>query len=104
MKPHGVALDSQEIQDFCRRWKIKGLSVFGSILRDDFGPESDVDFVVDYDEDADWDLFDAMSMQEELEAILGRSADLLDRKGIESSENRFLKHAILSTQVPVYGS
>jgi uncharacterized protein len=103
MKPHGIDLDSPAIRDFCRRWKIHELSVFGSILRDDFRPDSDIDFLADYDEDATWDLFDAIHMREELEALLGRSVDIVDRFAIEHDANRFVKKAILSTAELIYG-
>ncbi|HET6387286.1 MAG TPA: nucleotidyltransferase domain-containing protein [Armatimonadota bacterium] len=104
MKPHGIDLDSGAIQMFCEKWKIKRLSVFGSILRDDFGPDSDVDFVAEYEEDADWDLLDCLRAQEELQSIIGRKVDLLERAGIDSSANRFLKKEILSTLETVHAA
>src|ERR1041385_3234760 len=92
-----IDLKSESIREFCSRWKIKELSVFGSILRDDFGPGSDIDFMVDYEAEADWDLFDHFRMQDERASIVGREVDVLDREGLESSENRFLKKEILSS-------
>ena len=96
MTAHGIKLDTTTIREFCARWKIKELRVFGSILRDDFRPDSDIDFIADFDEDSDWDLFDHMEMEEELAAIVGRNVDLLTRYSVETSQNRFYKHRILS--------
>ena len=95
-------LDSQAIRRFCTQWKINELSVFGSILREDFRPDSDVDFLADFDEDAEWDLFDHMDMEEELAAIVGRPVDLLTRYSVETSRNRFYKKEILSTAESIF--
>src|SRR2546423_14036724 len=79
MIAHGIDLNSEAIRDFCRRWKIRELSVFGSILRDDFRPHSDSDFLLDHDDDAEWDMFDHFDMEDELAGILARNVDLVDR-------------------------
>ncbi len=100
----GIELDSQAMRDFCARWKLTELSVFGSILRDDFRPDSDVDILVDFGADAEWSLFDVMEMREELCNILGREVDLIDRVGLESSQNRYLKKEIFSTLEQVIAS
>ena len=102
MTIHGIDLDSQAIRNFCRKWKIKELSVFGSILREDFRPESDIDFLVTYDRNATWDLYDAQLIREELAGVVGRSVDLISRSAIERSDNRFVKKEVLSTAESVY--
>src|SRR5258707_11862502 len=104
MIAHGIDLNSDSIRGFCRKWRIRELSVFGSILRDDFGPRSDIDFLADFAEDAEWDLFDQMDMEDELAEIVGRDIDLLTRFGLESSSNRFLKREILSHLERVYAA
>ena len=71
MIAHGIDLNSEAILDFCRKWKIRELCVFGSILRDDFRPDSDIDFLVDFEAGAAWDLFDRFDMEEELAGIVG---------------------------------
>jgi Predicted nucleotidyltransferases len=101
MTKHGIDLASEAIQAFCRKWKITELSVFGSIVRDDFRPDSDVDFLVSWDESAEWDICDHLDMEEELGGILGRKVDLVSRSTIETSKNRFRKKEILSTAEPV---
>lgn len=105
MTIHGIHLDSQAIRDFCRKWKIKELSVFGSILRDDFRPDSDIDFVTDFEDCPqvdNYDLFDDIHMREELSQIVGRDVDLVDRSVLESHSNRFIRAELLSTAEPVY--
>jgi predicted nucleotidyltransferase len=102
MNIHGIDLDSRGIRDFCNKWKVQELSVFGSILRDDFRPDSDIDFLITYDQDAEWDLSDAVIMKEELARIVGRPVDLISRTAIERSDNRFIKKEVLSTSEPVY--
>ena len=97
MTRHGIELDSQAIRSFCRRWKISDLAVFGSILRDDFHPDSDVDFLVDFDADEDWDLFDDLAMRDELSEIIGREANILTRRAVRSTQNRILQQDILGT-------
>ena len=91
-----------KVADFCRRWKITELDLFGSALRDDFGPESDVDVLVSFAEDARWSLLDMVAMQEELKQLLGREVDLVERQAVEASENYIRRRHILSSAEPVY--
>ena len=102
MHKHGISIPDEQLADFCRRWQIAELALFGSILRSDFTEKSDVDFLVTYEDSAKWDLFDAMHMQEELAIILGRSIDLVDRYAIENDGNRFIRDAVLSTAESIY--
>jgi|SRR5579862_1981602 len=102
MAPHGINLDSQAVRDFCKKWKITELCVFGSVLRDDFGPKSDVDFLVTYSPGATWDLFDVKVIKDELARIIGRPVDLISRSAIERSDNRFVKKEILSSAELLY--
>jgi predicted nucleotidyltransferase len=89
---------------FCERWKVKELALFGSALRDDFGPESDIDFLVTFQPQARWSLFDHVQMEEELEALLGRSVDLVTRPAIEGSQNYIRKAAILASAKVLYAT
>jgi len=86
-----------EIARFCRRWKIKELAVFGSALREDFTSESDVDFLVTFEPDAEWSLLDHLKMQKELQEIVGRSVDLVSRRALEHSANWLLRREIMRT-------
>ena len=76
MKLNGVEFDPAKIADFCRRHGVRRLSVFGSILRDDFGPDSDVDVLVEFDPATRASLFDLGGMLMELRDMLGRDVDL----------------------------
>lgn len=103
MKINGhVEVPDEAVADFCRKWKITQIEAFGSVLRDDFGPESDVDLLVTFAPDAHLTLFKLVEMEDEIGAIVGRSVDLVDRKGIEQSRNPFRRHAILSSARVVY--
>ena len=97
-----IPIDREKIAEFCRRWKITEFSLFGSVLREDFCPDSDVDVLVTFAPDADWSLFDHMDMEEELLAIFGRKVDLVSRRAIERSTNWIRRRAILSTAEPYY--
>lgn len=97
-----IVLDREKIAEFCQRWKITEFALFGSVLRDDFRPDSDVDILVTFAPDADWSLFDHVDVEEELSAILGRNVDVVSRRAIERSENWIRRKAILSTAEPVY--
>lgn len=92
----------EAITAFCKKWKISELAFFGSVLRDDFRPESDVDTLVTFEEEARWSLFDFEEMEMELSAILDRKVDLVSRKGIERSRNWIRKKAILESAQPYY--
>ena len=93
-----------EIADFCTRWGVSELAVFGSVLRDDFGPESDVDVLVSLDETSRHTLFDLHHMQEDLRLIFVRDVDLVSRRGIEKSSNHMRRRAILQSAQTIYGS
>jgi len=97
-----IPVDPRQIAEFCQRWKITELAFFGSILREDFGPESDVDVLVSFAAQADWSLFDHMEMEEELAALLGRNVDLVSRRAIERSRNWLRRKAILESAEPLY--
>jgi len=97
-----IAVDRGQIESFCRRWKIAEFAFFGSVLTEDFRPESDVDVLVSFWEDADWTLFDLVRMQEELSRILGRRVDLLDRRSVEASRNYIRRRHILNSLETLY--
>ncbi len=101
---HGITLPTGQVAEFCRRWKIRELAVFGSFLRDDFRPDSDLDFLYTFDDDVHWTLFDLVAMDEELAAIVGRPVDLVDRRSIEKSENWIRRRSILGTAEAIYAA
>jgi hypothetical protein len=97
-----IPIDHGRIADFCRRWQIAELALFGSVLRDDFRPDSDVDVLVTFSPDARWSLLDLVRAERDLGAILGRRVDLAERKGIEESPNYIRRKSILETAEPLY--
>ncbi|MBI4403937.1 MAG: nucleotidyltransferase family protein [Deltaproteobacteria bacterium] len=80
---------------FCKKWKIRELSFFGSVVRDDFGPDSDIDVLARFAPNHGWSLFDHVDAEDELEQILGRPVDLVSRRAIENSRNELRKKLIL---------
>jgi predicted nucleotidyltransferase len=98
--PHiAIDYDKEKLRDFCRKWKVTEFSLFGSVVRDDFGPDSDVDVLVTFEEDARWTLFDVTDMRDELRTLFGRPVDLLTRRAVEGSLNPIRKTSILSSAV-----
>ncbi|MEO1295774.1 MAG: nucleotidyltransferase domain-containing protein [Cyanobacteria bacterium J06636_16] len=91
-----------DLTEFCQRWQVAELAVFGSILREDFNETSDVDFLVTFIPKAPWGLFDHARMQQELEAQLNRKVDLVSRRAIERSQNWIRRQDILSTAQVIY--
>jgi predicted nucleotidyltransferase len=78
--------------------------VFGSALREDFCPDSDLDRQVRFAPDADWSLLDHVAIEEELTGILGRKVDLVSQRAIERSSNWIRRKAILETAEPYFAS
>ena len=99
-----IEIPSAQLAEFCDRWKISELALFGSALREDFRSDSDVDFLVTFAADAQWSLLDYVRMQDELAHLLGRAVDLISRKGIERSRNSIRRAAILGTAEVIYAA
>jgi hypothetical protein len=96
-----IRVDRAKIEGFCRKWKIVELAFFGSVLRDDFGPDSDVDVLVTWATDAHWG-WNVVDAEEELKEILGRDVDLVDREAVEESENWIRRKLILDSARTFY--
>jgi predicted nucleotidyltransferase len=96
-----IKVPKDKIADFCRRWKVAELALFGSALRQDFSPDSDVDILVNFTRDADWDLFDWVNMINELKEIFGHEVDLVEKPALR---NPFRRHAILTTREVIYAT
>lgn len=96
----GVPL--QTLTDFCQRHHIAELSVFGSILRDDFKPTSDVDFLVTFASDARIGLLEFNQIEESLKELLHREVDLVSKRAIENSENWIRRQNILGSAEVIY--
>ncbi|MGV0029207.1 nucleotidyltransferase family protein [Phormidesmis priestleyi] len=97
-----INLSIETLKAFCQKWAIVEFSVFGSVLREDFRPDSDLDVLVRFTPDAPWTLLDLVTMQYELEDIVGREVDLLEKQVIETSDNWIRRNEILNTAQVVY--
>lgn len=96
-----LQIDTQLIIEFCRRRKITEFAVFGSVLREDFLPESDIDVLITFDPSAQWCLFDLVDMKDELEQLFGRKVDLVEKRALR---NPFRKQEILRTMQVMYAA
>ena len=99
-----LGISEAELSDFCERWQITELSLFGSILRNDFGPDSDIDLLVKYAPGVSRRLADHTRMEEEMAEMLGRKIDLCSKLGVEHSRNWIIRNNILDSPVIVYES
>lgn len=97
-----IQIPRNEIATFCQEHKIRRMAFFGSVLSEDFRPDSDVDILVDFEPGAKLGLFDIVRRQEELKNILGREVDLVDRTAIERSPNYLRRKAILNSLELIY--
>lgn len=99
-------LTPEKLADFCKQHHILELSLFGSILRDDFRADSDIDMLVIFDHDANphLSLMDLVGMEYQLEDMVGREVDLIDKRSVVDSDNWIRRTKILSTAQVVYES
>jgi predicted nucleotidyltransferase len=86
-----IPVGQKQIEAFCRKWKIREFALFGSVLRDDFRPDSDVDVLVEFEPDTRFSLFDFVDMQDELSQMFGRDVDLVEKSAVT---NPFVRHHI----------
>ena len=91
-----------EIAAFCGRWRVTELALFGSVLREDFGPDSDIDVLVRFDRQARHTLLDIGQMENELSRMLGREVDLIERTAVEQSRNYIRRKATLDSAETIY--
>jgi predicted nucleotidyltransferase len=97
-----IGLSIEEIAEFCEKWNIESMDLFGSVLREDFGPDSDIDFLITYTPGAPRGLLKRVRMKYELEDLTNRSVDVIVRKSIEDSENWIRQREILTTAQNIY--
>lgn len=92
-----IRIPRAKIAEFCKRWNVSEFALFGSVLRPDFSPESDVDVLVSFSPEARITLFDMARMQAELRSIFRRDVDLISRRGLEHSRNYLRRKNILNS-------
>ena len=97
-------LPEKQIAGFCRRWHISEFALFGSVLRDDFRPDSDLDVLVTFAPETSWSLLDHLRMEQELTALFNRKIDLFSKRAVEQNHNWIRRQEILNTAEVVYGA
>jgi len=97
-----IEIPDTDLAAFCQRWQIIDLAAFGSVLRDDFGSESDLDLLAAFAPAARHSIFDLVRMEQELESLTGRRVDLVERTAIEQSRNYLRRSQILDTARQIY--
>lgn len=96
-----LPIPQRAIAEFCRKWKVTEFALFGSVVRDDFRPDSDVDVLVSIAPGMHYSLFDLAEMQEELSAAFGRDVDLVTRRAVERGSNEWRRRSILESLVRI---
>jgi hypothetical protein len=99
-----IELPMEAIEAFCKRWAIREFALFGSVLRDDFRPDSDLDVMVTFDPSARWGLFAVGGMQQDLVEIFGRPVDLVERRVVEQGRRGHRRQEILDTARVIYAA
>jgi len=97
-----IEVPKDNVEAFCRRNHICSLGLFGSALREDFGPGSDVDVLIEFEKAYRPGLMELVEMQEELTRIFGQKVDLVERQAVERSENYIRRRHILASVEPIY--
>lgn len=95
-------MPNDRIVEFCRRNHIRSLALFGSVLRDDFRPDSDVDVLIEFEPGQEPGLMELIGMQDALSKILGRKVDMVELKAVEKSENYIRRRHVLESVEQVY--
>ena len=96
-----ITLPQKKIDEFCLKWEISEMALFGSVLSDDFCSDSDIDVLVSFRDDAGWGLYDFVDMIDELKVIFGRKVDLVEK---DSLRNPFRREAILAGNEVIYAA
>jgi uncharacterized protein len=97
MNMMNIKIPKEKVAKFCKRWNVAEFAIFGSALRGDFRPDSDLDMLVSFKPQAHVTLFDMVRMQDELKTIFGRDVDLISKRGVENSRNYLRRKAILES-------
>jgi len=102
--PVNLGINETTIADFCRRWKIKELAVFGSAVHGGLRPDSDIDLLVTFDSEANWTMFDHYQMENELTGLLAREVDLVSIRALEENPNPVYRDQILRSAKVLYAA
>ena len=97
-----TTIPTDEIEAFCKQNHIRSFELFGSALREDFNPGSDIDILIEFEQDQEPDFFKLVELQDELSEMLGRKVDLVERRTVEKSENYIRRRHILESVELIY--
>jgi len=95
-----ISVSKEKLADLCRRYHVQRIRLFGSALREDFGPESDVDVLVEFAPDAQIGFIALSRLQRELTDLFQRPVDLVPRDGLKPA----IREAVLSSAVVLYAA
>lgn len=96
-----IDIPMENVRAFCAKWKVVEFSLFGSVLRDDFRPDSDIDVLLSFEENSTWSLYDLVEMKDELKTIFGREVDLIEKEAIR---NPYRRRAMLAEHEVLYAA
>jgi len=96
-----IKIDERVLEKLARQYKIHELGIFGSVLREDFSDESDIDIIVEFEQDTEYSLFDIMKIKEEFETLFGKEIDLIEKNGLR---NPYRRESILNSMKVIYAA
>lgn len=99
-----LGVSDEQIERFCRHWKISCLAVFGSAVQGKLRSDSDIDLLVAFAPDADWTMFDHFAMEDELARLFGREVDLVSVRALEEHPNPAYRRQIVAAARPIYAA
>ncbi|MGD1909072.1 MAG: nucleotidyltransferase family protein [Leptolyngbyaceae cyanobacterium] len=97
-----LGLSPEQISNFCQRWQIVEVALFGSVLRSDFRSDSDIDLLISYAPEARKGLVTKAQIKHELEDLCGREVDVVVKKSIQASRNSMRRKEILCSAQVIY--
>ena len=101
-KMKNINLDTETISKICQNWQIVELALFGSVLREDFNSNSDIDLLVSFAEDAKITFFDLDDLEQEFSQLFNRPVDVVTKAAIEQSHNWIRRNNILGNSQIIY--
>jgi len=104
MKIGQVEVSDAELRSLCSKWRIRCLAVFGSVLTPDFGPDSDVDLLVEFEPGEQWSLMDLVRAERQFAILFGRKVELVDRANLVRSSNWIRRDAILASARTIHAA
>lgn len=96
----GLEIPMDELVELCLRYSVRELALFGSVLRDDFRDQSDIDVLVEFDPDAPVGFLEHFGLQEELSLLLGREVDLISKRGLKPA----IRRSVLDSALVLYAA